>query len=240
MLAPPLQADTITLSGTYNTGVDGNGNPLPDNAVDPHYLVVQAPDIYPSYPNLYATHPFPAAWYPWGSVTAGAVQWISPRSGYGDRDADAIGTWGLQTTFTVPATVDLTTILLWGALTSDNCVTGIAINGVAVRSGNTLMTRPGCISQPHPFQIGGWNVQWNDAFGGVLLTSGAFRFGVNTLTFYVHNDSLGESKSVFNPTGLGAWYRGNARPAYVPEASSGLLVAAGLAGFAAWRRTRQA
>ena len=42
----PARADLITT--LFNTGVDANGNLLPDGVVDPHYRLIRSPD--PAYP----------------------------------------------------------------------------------------------------------------------------------------------------------------------------------------------
>jgi hypothetical protein len=75
--AAPSHAITVTNLAVFNTGVDASGNPLPAGTIDPHYTLIDSPDVVFNGPEAFVTNNgFPiGVWAPNTSVS----KWISPR-----------------------------------------------------------------------------------------------------------------------------------------------------------------
>jgi hypothetical protein len=170
------------------------------------------------------------------------AKWIGPAPQYyrapGGRrflTAPPESYYVYQTSFTIADNVDLSTVLIWGSIASDNCTLSIGINGTAVSApGQTLMVPGTCMGSGHPFEVGGSNASFGNPFGTdpVYLATAAFHNGVNTIQFKVWNNS----EAPPNPTGLVVWLQ--AQGMETPEASTAGLLFAGLAAVAWLRRRR--
>ena len=168
-----LPAPGRQIPGLFNTGVDAQSGPLPDNAIDPHYRLL------PAGAAAYAAteaggFPIP----PWiGNSSLSA--WISPSL---DTQAASDGAgnfnYRYETTFDLtglnPATARLT-----GRWSTDNRGVDILINGLSTVQANTAE-----FTTWTPFRV----------------TSG-FVAGTNRLTFVVNNGSRGGVAGI-DPTGL--------------------------------------
>ncbi|MDB5310947.1 MAG: pyrrolo-quinoline quinone [Gemmataceae bacterium] len=158
----------------FNTGVDANGNLLPDEAVDPHYTLVSSADPITPGPNTYvvlqaAQDPIPP-WYPDGPSS----KWIAPQPF--QSGGSALGRYVYQTQ------VDLTnfipsTAFLSGQTAADNDLLDVLVNGVSTGINDTVNQ----FNVPTPYSIDGRY----------------FHAGVNTLDFIVFNGGTG-----LNPTGF--------------------------------------
>ena len=157
----------------YSTGVDNQGVPLADDAVDPHYVI----GLSPQQPAYVATEAggFPIP--PWlGSNSMSA--WISPS-------LDTMGASGGNNTFAYTTGFELTgfnpsTVRIAGRWATDNDGVDIAVN---------LFTLTG---QSNTVQFAGWTY--------FEITNG-FRSGANSLTFVVQNGTAGAPPGS-DPTGL--------------------------------------
>lgn len=104
------------IQGLFNTGVDGAGNALAKNTIDPHWTIVaspveQTPSVTGTTPNFYngSTR---ADWVSaWTSVTNNTATstWIVPDKAmllpgqFEDQDVNAnLGLYTFRTTFTIP------------------------------------------------------------------------------------------------------------------------------------------
>ena len=197
LAATTAQAATIEI---FNTGVDGSGAPLADNAIDSHWTLSgvgaaagQGPDA------IVATLAggFPIG--PWLDDNATSA-WITPSedtNGPGATDGTAIYTF--STTFTTPGSGQVT---FAGVQSADNGVVGFDVDGIA---GN--------------FSPVGFNA-WAgfDIVANVTGTS-------HTLSFQVHNGTGEDNPD--GPIGLRVEFES---ADYVPEpASLALLAISGLA-----------
>ena len=170
----------------FNTGVDNDRIPLPDNSVDLHYTFVgpvptgTAPIVATS------AGGFPIA--PAGPRLPDSLTsaWITPSE---DTTGNA-GDYTYRTTFTVPTGVDLTQAFVRAMVSSDNNITAIRINGI-----DTGITWAGGFSSFSPsFGIG----------SGIVA-------GVNTIDFVVNEASGGAGSGGY--TGLRVELNGGYGPA---------------------------
>ncbi len=250
--AAAAHATLVPLENVFSTGQAAQGS------VDPNYYIITTPDVYPKDPNWkYADvtsanayvaigqtdpygWPFAGAPLPW--VTYGIegeiVRWVAPQPNYTDATqhpdlrTDAEGIWVYQTRFYIQAGVDPATALLYGAISSDNCTLSVLINGVPVSGWG--MTPGRCLADLHYFQIGGPQAVWTtDVTGGLELRTTSYISGWNTISFEVLNNYPAVHP---NPSGLCVWLDSEGDLTGVPEPASGLLIVAGLAGLALWRR----
>lgn len=123
LLSKIVFAGLIALSGAaqaavglYNTGVDGAGNALPDNAVDTHYTVDAGTAFAATSAQGYPIGP----WL--GDNTTSS--WISPSL---DTNGGSGQTYTYTTTFNLTG-IDLSTALISGQWASDDPVTAVRIN----------------------------------------------------------------------------------------------------------------
>jgi hypothetical protein len=147
----------------FNTGVDGNGNPLPDGTVgDPHYTLVSVAGGTTDIRIRTSVGGFPIP--PWIGDDSIST-WIGPNN---NANADApAGLYDFQTTFDLSGLIPGTAVLT-GQWASDNEGLDILINGVS--TGNTSAGLD----------------TWSS-----FTISGGFVDGVNTLDFIVNNDDFG-------------------------------------------------
>ena len=238
-MAAAAHADMITIA---NTGV-GSGR-------DANYLytVTTDPTISPGVlaaPNdtngVFAAYILDTSAWPIGqggpyNKSTGSGKWIGPQPQYygGHLTSPTSEYFVYQTSFTIASNIDLSTVLITGDLSSDNCTTSLAINGVGL--GGTLMPSPGCstdgdsMKNAHVFEIGGSNANFGSTTG-IYFAYAAFHTGINTIQFKVYNDNGAQP----NPTGLVVWAM-QAQGSETPEPSTAGLVIAGIAGVAWLRR----
>lgn len=209
--------------------------------VDPNYVLISTPAHPSTNTNAMVvdSNGWPIGTGNWfTSGYGGNAAWIAPQLTYNNYQTDPSGNYVYQTTFVIGAGFDPSTVLLYGSISSDNCTSGILVNGTAVvyAGGNSSLMVPGtCLSQAHNFEIGGTNATWQSPAGAYLATSTVFHPGINTLQFVVNNQVL----TTQNPTGLIVWIRGQGMfEAPVPEASTAGLLVAGLAAVALLRRRK--
>lgn len=172
-IAPCAWAGTIPII-IFNTGVQNNGHPLPDGAVDPHYTLIDSPHqafLGSTYTLNSATLiPLTNFWTPNTSIS----KWIAPspdalnETYYGEFG----GNYTYRTTFSLPDTFNpLTdTASITGMWASDNSGLAILINGN--NTGNSIPY--GCQYGPCSFQV----------FSPLSITTG-FQAGLNTLDFII-------------------------------------------------------
>lgn len=113
--------NAATITDLYNTGVDNAHVTLGVGAPDPHYYVVS--DLQPGVVVDDSGYPFPA-WV--ANVNgAGGSKWISTRQDAYGR----IGSFKYQTTFTIPPSADLNSVVITGLWATDDGNSNILING---------------------------------------------------------------------------------------------------------------
>ncbi len=208
--AGPSQAITVSNLAVFNTGVDASGNPLPGGAVDPHYTLIDSPDVVFNGPEAFVTNNgFPiGAWAPNTAVS----KWISPRPDAANNNATG--------QYTYRTTVDLTgfdpaTAVIVGRWMSDNNGLDILVNGNG--TGNTTLFES--------FRLGYASFTLDDYFVS----------GINTIDFVVFNGT-----AVVNPTGLRVEMTGTALPIPEPGTWAMVGIGLGLVGLGtARRRTRR-
>ena len=201
-------ANALPITDLYNTGVNDSGVALGPGVSDPHYVLSSQPAsgslIATTVPNGFPIPPWIA-----NSATSG---WIGPNT---PQAFGPVGLYTYQTTFTLPALADLSTVLVGGLYAVDNVAIDIVINGVSVGTGQ-LSTG---FRSYTPFTI-----------------SSNFALGLNTLAFVLENLPSGD-----NPTGLrvdsiqGSYEE---RQNTIPEPSTLLLVGIAAIGFGIQARRR--
>ncbi|MEM7386332.1 MAG: immunoglobulin domain-containing protein, partial [Verrucomicrobiota bacterium] len=154
-----------SISGLFGTGLDEQGSPLADLAVDPHFRIVENPDGASMDAIVHDTSIWPLVEGPWLGLTEGS-RWIGPR---GDTGAAAGGTYVYRTE------VDLTglepsTAKLLGSWASDNATVDVRLNGAS---------------------LGLKNEAGFGAFNTFVIEDVPFITGVNTLDFVVNNAGAG-------------------------------------------------
>ena len=154
----------------FNTGVDGNGNVLPDGSIDPHYQITMNPDTGSTNALVEINNVFPlnGAWTPDNAV----AKWIGPES---NTVSSASGEYIYRTWFDATGR-DPRTLVIIGQWTSDNEGLDIRINGTSTGNpeGLTLSSYTG-------FTIYGTNA----LYASKLVS------GTNYLDFVMQNDGAG-------------------------------------------------
>lgn len=207
--AGPVGAQTVT--GLFNTGVDGSGSPLADNATDPHWSFVSGLVGNPAGPGTP------------GVVSCQNGAWTSPGSAAKWTATDTFGCSAMAVasftffqTFTLGG-FDLTTVALSGNWSSDNVGFGIFLNGTQIEP-----TNGGAFGTLHPFSTG-------------PSATPLFVNGVNTLAVQFNN-SGGPGAFLVRDLVL----TGQAAPVgVVPEPATVTLLGAGLALVAGVARRRR-
>jgi hypothetical protein len=194
----PTQAGIIT--GLFNTGVDDQGNPLPDFATDPHYTITSSPIGADSVLARSSANGFPVP--PWVGDDS-ASKWIIPANTDADGDGP-VGIYIYQTTFTV--TGDPSTVAITGRYSSDNELINVLVNGVFTGIHN------GTVGNDQ----GQYRFWWN-----LGTIAGLFQTGTNTIDFFVNNDG--------GPTGFRAELSAVPEPSSLVLGSVGSLLLLGYA-----------
>jgi len=165
-------------------------------------------------------------------------KWIGPQMAKGSDGylTAPAGDYIYQTSFYIAPSFNLSTVLIWGAIASDNCTVGVAINGTLVsHTGSSTLMVPGtCMKAENTFAIGGSTAALGTTQVNYFAT-GTFHSGINTIQFIVQNNNVG-SANLDNPSGLIVWMQ--AQGMATPEASTAGLLIAGLAAVAWLRRRR--
>ena len=178
-LAHCSAAPAAVITDLFNTGVDSFGNALPNLAVDGHYTITS--------PAQSAVVPsgIPGSWVPDNANS----RWIYPAN-----TPFGLGAYTYETTFTLPATADPTTVVINGLWGTDNQGTDILVNGTSTGQTNVLQ-----FTALTPFTLDNSN--------------STFVTGLNVIEFQLTNVS---SITGFRVDEI----QGN----YVPEPSGGLLL----------------
>ncbi len=151
-------AQGSVISSLFNTGVDGTGTPLSNNAAETHYTLVSVPSGTTSLRVATSVNGFPIG--PWlGDDSLSA--WIGPASD-GSLNGPA-GNYDYQTTFDLtgfdPATASIT-----GQWSMDDAGVDILINGVSISPTSSDFT------------------SWTS-----FSVNSNFVAGINTLDFVINN-----------------------------------------------------
>jgi len=203
--AGPSQAIAISNLAVFNTGVDASGNPLPGGAIDPHYSLIQSPDINWDGPEAYVTNAgYPIG--PWAANTS-VSKWISPRADA--AKSNATGQYTYRTTVDLTG-FDAASAVIVGRWMSDNNGLDILVNGNG--TGNTTAFES--------FRTGYAYFTLDDHF----VT------GINTIDFVVMNGT-----APVNPTGLRVEMTGTALPVPEPGTWAMLAIGLGLVGLGSAR-----
>ncbi len=152
----------------FNTGVDNSGALLPDDFVDPHYIITSGTDPVWNGPEAYASSAVPTAW----NLSGSDSRWITPR--YPTPPVES-GYYRYQTTFNLTG-LDPSTASISGRFSADNYLEKILLNGVEVE------------------HVTGTFNAW---FDFTVPEGSAFVEGINTLVFMVMNtqDDIGANHS---------------------------------------------
>ena len=153
--------------GLFNTGVDGEGDALPDGTVDPHYSLTVNPDGGSPNAIVQSSTEFPIVAGPWLANTA-TSKWIGPRL---NTAASAAGNYTYRTTLDLTGR-DPATVVILGGWATDNPGVDILVNGLSTTNAQS----PG---------FGGYT-----AFA-LSSTNATFVAGTNTIDFVVNNVSAG-------------------------------------------------
>jgi CSLREA domain-containing protein len=163
---------STNISGLFNTGVGANGALLASGSVDPHWQIVQSPDVSFPGPNAIVVNDTGFPIPPW-LANGPASKWLAPQAS--QATGNQSGDYKYRISFNLTG-LDRFNTVINGHWTSDNVGTQVLLNGVAtgfVNDGNF-----GVVGSPF------------------TITSG-FVAGVNTLDFVVNNAGTGA-----NPTGV--------------------------------------
>jgi MYXO-CTERM domain-containing protein len=121
--------------------------------------------------------------------------------------------------------------MLWGDVSSDNCVTDLIVNGQSTGFNmRGLFPTAACTKTHYSFQLGGSGVMFTAADGSVFTTHVNFLAGLNTIQFKVSNFVCGVGCTQ-NPTGIVVRIDGNVDSPGDPEPTPEPATA-GLAGLA--------
>ncbi len=154
----PAVAHADPITSLFNTGVDELGAPLPNNAAELHYSLIDVPSGTTDLRVANAANGFPIG--PWvGDNTISA--WIGPKSG-SDLDGP-VGNYDYRTTF-ILAGLNPASASISGQWSVDNYGIDILLNGVST----------------------GFAAAGFQSFYSFAINSG-FADGVNTLDFIVNN-----------------------------------------------------
>lgn len=203
------QADAGIITSLFGTGVDSNGNYLPDGSVDPHYTL----SGFGSQTSAYVVgNPNALGWA--DNLTYGAppAEWISIDHEGGTLSGLPVGTFDYTTTFSLTG-FNPSSAVLTGYLSGDDSGE-IFINGVDTGAG----TGYGGWTTIYPFTINSSNA--------------TFVPGINTLTIVDSNSSgpIGEQLDIVGSA--------NPATA-VPEPTTLTLCGIGVVGLFGYGSSRQ-
>ena len=122
----------VRVPGLFNTGVDNEGNLLPDGAIDPHYTIVTNPDSTNTEAFVHFTDVFPISTGHWLGATDFS-KWIAPRTNTGvasgtNTEQAAVGDYVYRTEFDLTG-IDLPSLEITGGWATDNVGMNIRVNG---------------------------------------------------------------------------------------------------------------
>jgi hypothetical protein len=142
----PSIVHAATITGLFNTGVNGLGNAFGSGGVpDPHYGLVVQPGASTAQTVTDTTFPFPP-WFP----NNGFSRWIGPdATGFGPA-----GNYVYRTTFNLPANAILSTASIFGLWGTDDPSVDIYINGNPTGNVSPGFTSLGPFSVTSGFQFG--------------------------------------------------------------------------------------
>jgi hypothetical protein len=181
-----------SIPGLFNTGVDGAGAPIANNASDTHYRLVAGsavtgPAIVATSARLWPIAPFG----PWLGDNMRSA-WVTPAtSGMGPNETNGTANYRYETKFDLTG-LDPATAVIAGHWATDNGGLDVLINGVSTGQANTQ-------------QFTDWTY---------FQINTGFVAGTNTLTF-VLNNGAGESPGD-GPTGLRVEMSGTVEPRVEP------------------------
>jgi hypothetical protein len=125
LISAPANSASFTL---YNTGVDSAGGVLANDAVDPHYVLVNPPPVFSA--AAYAKVDGPIASFGWVGTNA-TSRWIVPSPNFAFGDQPGItDRLTYRTTFSLGGLAP-TTARITGRVAADDSLLGIFLNGVA-------------------------------------------------------------------------------------------------------------
>jgi hypothetical protein len=198
--AMPIQ----TAIDIYSTGAATTNTLIGGTSIDSHWTLISSPGVYPANTALYVVDtngfPFNGAW---AADYGSSARWLAPQQSYKAGQTEVAGYYVYGTTFTLDSSKsNLTTALITGQVSSDNCTEDIIINGHS--TGFNMRSLAGsapCIKTHYYFQIGATNAVFLNSTGNVLFevrSADYFVNGLNTIEFKVNNYTGGTQ----NPTGL--------------------------------------
>jgi hypothetical protein len=208
---------------------------LTDPSINPGVVTLGANGAQQAY--ILATNAWPVSGGPGYNHSTGTGKWISadPNLYQGQINPGRNTYFVYQTTFVIPDTVKLSTVMISGMLSADNCVTGIGINGVGTGGAATPCDST-AYKAGHGFEIGGANANFGTTTG-IYFSYAAFHAGINTIQFVVYNDNAAAP----NASGLVVWnMSGQAQTGSDPETPEPATAGLAIVGIAAvaWLRRR--
>jgi hypothetical protein len=215
-------------------------------SIDSHWTLISSPGVYPANSALYVVDtsgfPFNGAW---AADYGSSARWLAPQQSYNAGQTEVAGYYVYGTTFTLDSSKsNLSTALLTGQVSSDNCTEDIIINGHS--TGFNMRSLAGsapCIKTHYYFQIGASNAVFLNSAGATLFevrSADYFVNGLNTIEFKVNNYACATGCTQ-NPTGLIVDLSGTVA-AHSPEPASIGLAGGALAALLyvgrRWRRLK--
>jgi len=196
-------SNAATLTGLFNTGVNGSGVATAPGTLDIHYSVVASPDTPATGPSFSVgpnnVPPIP----PWALDTA-TYNWTSGPVGPGVQNPTPNGVYDYQTTF---GSTDGGIVTITGTLSADDQVIGIKINGLAA------------ITTGLPTTDQGYAALYAFSATGVTALT-----GTNTLDFLVNNTHTAVE-------GLLVTQISGSTPVGIPEPTSIVMLGLGMGGL---------
>jgi hypothetical protein len=151
----------------FNTGVDSNAEALPDNSVDPHYILFVNPDGGSPNAIVQDSTVFPIGGGPWLANSA-ISKWIGPQL---NTAGSAAGRYIYRTLIDLTGR-DPSTVVILGRWATDNPGVDILVNGIS--TGNP----------PSPVFTGYTSF-------AIASSNATFIAGPNTIDFVVDNSAVG-------------------------------------------------